>query len=100
MAREGLSELRFAARLRDVIRRIVVVELEKLAPRPSYAQVKVIDRTNRKCQVLFPGGTDPTDRVTISMGSVQPNVTGQWVRIEGPLGDRYITAVLGAAFYA
>lgn len=87
----------FATRFRDVISQISTSTIERIRPSPRYGQVVTIDRTNRKCTVLFPG---ESTAVTIPMGSIQPSRPGQTVRVVGELGDRYLDDVMGESVLA
>ena len=93
------GDFRYAARFRDVIRKIVANEIEKLRPQARYASVYgSIDRVNRTCQILYAGDSTP---VTVRMGDVQPYTSGSGVivRVEGPQGARYIAEVtIGKVF--
>lgn len=85
-----------AAKLRDLIRRMIQSEFFK--QRSRLATVNTIDRANRKATVTFTGETSP---VTVKMGGVQPYNTGAGnvVRIAGPPGDRYIDAIVQGKVY-
>jgi hypothetical protein len=60
--------------------------------RPAYRYAKVVnaDYANGKCEVLYPG--EPTTNV-VNMNTVRPMAVGQWVRVEGLGGDRFISSV-------
>lgn len=81
--------------MRDVIERLVRVEIERQRPPYSYATVESIDRTRRRATVIFPG---ETVGVTVAMGAVQPKAVGQIVRVDGRLGDRFIADVMGETY--
>lgn len=83
--------------MRDIVRRIAIKEINRLWPRPRYGVVFSINRPALTCEVDY---EDETGHVTVRMGSVQPSATGQTVRIDGPSGDRYVAAIMGAAYYA
>lgn len=78
--------------MRDIIERLVSRQLGQERPKPRYATVTTIDRTNRFCTVTFPGDSGA---VKVAMGSIQPVAVGQTVRIAGVRGDRFIDDVLG-----
>lgn len=82
----------FAARFRDVTRRLIAVELQRLRPQYVYATVAEIKPDERKCMVLFPGDTTP---VAVRLGSIVPREVGQIVRIDGLAGDRFVADVMG-----
>lgn len=86
-----------AAKMRDVIRAIVVKEIERLRPSPAYATVVSIDRVLRLCEVRFPED-DSTTSLVVGMGSIQPSAVGQIVRVAGVVGDRYIDDVMGEPY--
>lgn len=79
-----------AAKMRDLIRRIVADELEKLRPGYRYGTVVSVDTVAHRCQVQFPGETATS---SISLGSVTPSA-GAIVRVAGIVGDRYVDDVM------
>lgn len=81
-----------AARLRDVIRRLVLNELERNRPKYKYAEVVEIDLPARTCRVLYPGDGAA---ITVRIGSIVPSAVGQIVRVDGLPGDRFIADVMG-----
>ena len=81
-----------AAQMRDAIERICVSVVERMRPRQQYGIVESIDRVNKRCGVLFRGDEQS---ISIPMGSIQPAVVGQVVRIVGTPDDRYIADVIG-----
>lgn len=87
------KEYQAAAQMRDIIQTIVREEMEATRPVYTYATVASIDRTARRCTVVFPDSADP---VPVQMGAMQPQSVGQVVRIDGIAGDRYISEVLGS----
>ena len=91
----GFADYAAALEFRSVLRDIVKAELDRQRPPYQLAIVTGIDRPNRKCQVQFNG---ETTSVTVNMGSIQPNATGQAVRVDGRPGDRFIAEVLGDAY--
>ena len=92
----GFQDYAVAAKARDVLGALVEAEIGRQRPRIQYATVATIDRPNRKCTVTFPGDPAP---VTVNMGTIQPAAIGNVVRIDGPVGDRFITEVLGGNAY-
>lgn len=90
----GMEELAFSLKMRDAIKRMVRVAIDEMRPSYRYGVVDSIDRPTRKCGVIINGDTAP---VIINMGSIQPREVGQTVRVDGKLGDRYVTDVLGPA---
>lgn len=86
------EEYQTATKMRDVMERLVRSTMEAQRPRYHYATVTSIDRSARKCAVLFPG--EPAS-VVVNMGSVQPKEAGQIVRVDGLAGDRFIADVMG-----
>lgn len=91
------DDYKVAAKMRDLIRAIVAEEVQKLRPLPIYGTVSSIDRTNRKCGVVFPGDSE---QAIVSMGTIQPSTVGQVVRVGGTVGDRYIEDVMSPAYFA
>lgn len=91
----GFGDYLAALEMRDIIRGLVKSEVEKQRPRYDYATVVSIDRTNRKCTVQYVGDTTTS---VVNMGAVQPSATGQVVRIDGLLGDRFVSDVMGVPY--
>jgi hypothetical protein len=89
------SDYAAALRMRDMMQQMMNTEIEKIRPRHQYATVVSFNRITRKCEVQFPG---EVSTVWVNMGSIQPKLVGQVVRIDGVLGDRYIGDVLGEPF--
>lgn len=92
----GLADFAFSLQMRDTIQRLMRESIDTLRPRYRYAKVNSIDRTTRKCTVTFNGETDP---VIVNMGSIQPKAVNQFVRIEGIGTDKYISDVIGDAWF-
>lgn len=90
-----MKDYDFAIKLKNLIRTMIRGELETVRPLPVNAEVISFDRVARICDVRFIGSVTP---VTVKMGALQPNAVGQWVRIEGSIGDKYITDVQGQAY--
>ena len=91
----GLADFETALKMRDTLQRLVASEVENQRPRLQYATVTDINRTLRKCKIQYPG---ETSSIWISMGSIQPLTTGQVVRVDGLLGDRFVSDVMGATY--
>lgn len=91
----GFGDFSFSLYMRDTIQRLAEERIEALRPRYRYGTVSSIDRVNRKCGVTLNGETAP---VIVNMGSIQPAVIGQTVRVEGLRGDRFITDVMGLTY--
>lgn len=90
------SDFDIATRTRDVILGLVEQQVERTRPRIQYAVVNTIDRAALKCTVTVVGDTVPG---TVKMGTIQPAAVGNVVRIDGPVGDRFIAEVLGGNAY-
>lgn len=90
-----MSDYSYGAKFRDLILAIVRKEIESQRPL-RYATVNIIDRPNRICYVTFTGAENP---VKVSMGAVQPKEVGQVVRVEGYMGDWFISDIMGGAHY-
>lgn len=86
-----LADFDVAASMRDVIKKIATKIVNDLRPHEEYATVVAFDRTNRKCTVRYAG--DAND-VVLPMGTIQPAVVNQKVRIAGNKGDRYVAEVV------
>lgn len=89
-----LGDYDVAASMRDVIKRIATRIVNDLRPREQYATVVGFDRTTRKCTVRYAG--DGAD-VVLPMGTIQPAVLNQKVRISGHKGDRYVSEVVSTS---
>jgi hypothetical protein len=87
-----MADQAYAMKFRDLIRTLVVAELERARPKYRYATVVTIDRVNRRATVRYQPSDPP---FTVNMGAVQPSAVGQRVRIDGYQGDRFISDVLG-----
>lgn len=88
-----------AAKLRDLVFKMVERHLERIRPRYRYAVVNSVDRVARTAMVTYNG--EPGNSVKVKMGAVQPYGTGAGneVRIAGLPGDRYIDAVVKGKVY-
>lgn len=91
----SMGDLAFSMQMRDIVNNLVQEQIDTLRPRYRYATVKVIDRVNLKCDVIFNG---ELGQVRVNMGSIQPSAVNQVVRIEGIGTDKFITDVLGPAW--
>lgn len=74
-----------------LMRSIAGEQIEKLRPAYKLAEVRNINRLTNKCLVRYAGET--VDQ-WVSMGSVQPTKIGQIVRVDGLLGDRFVSDVI------
>lgn len=92
MSGRGFGAFENAIRMRDVVYTHVRRELERVRPRYQYGVVVSIDRANRICVVNYP---PDTENQTVRMGHVQPARIGQTVRVDGLVGDRFVSDVLG-----
>lgn len=91
----ALGDFQTALEMRDVIQTLVRSEIDAQRPSIQYATVTAIDRPKRRCSVQLPGATTS---FSVSMGSVQPSYVGQTVRLDGLLGDRFVSDVMGPAY--
>lgn len=92
----SMDELSYAQAMRDVIKSLVLQEIGRLRPSPSYGRVSAIASDRKTCSVVFPGDTDP---VSVRTYTTQPATAGavgvgDVVRVEGISGDRYVTEVV------
>lgn len=86
------SDYTAAMKMRDLMQQVVRDEVERINPRYRYGTVVSIDTAARKCVVQYPGEAALT---TVSMGiAIQPTQIGQMVRVEGYIGDRFISDVI------
>jgi hypothetical protein len=88
-----LGSYQTAAQMRDVIQKMVRVELDRTRPPYNYASVTKIDRRNNLVRVVFPG--DLENEIEMPLTAVVPAAVGQKVRVDGVLGDRFIVDVIG-----
>ena len=86
---QTFGDLELAAKTKEVLSTLVRKEVKSLRPIPRYATVASLDPLT----VTYAG--DPTP-MPVKTGSVVPSAVGQVVRVEGPLGDRYIADVVNA----
>src|SRR6478609_1420506 len=91
----GLGDFMTALQFRDLLQKLIQTEVDSKRPQPKYGTVTAIDRTLRKCSVMYP---DDVVSVKVSMGSVQPSAVGQTVRIDGIPGDRFVADVMGPIY--
>lgn len=89
-----MSDLDFAAKLRDVIRNEVRSQIAKHRPPERDAEVITLDPANYSATVRFLDEPDG-DAIPVRLSGVQPSSVGQYVRIEGRRGNRYVAAVYG-----
>jgi hypothetical protein len=107
---QGFDDPNFALDLRDVVRRVVKSEVEKLRPRPREASIVSMDYAStpdpdapvddeatgsqgRYALVSYTGDSGDPEPVFLPTGMI-PAGEGQKVRIEGPPGARYVAAIL------
>lgn len=88
----SFTDLRTAAKVRDIVKKIVRKEIDRLRPTDSYATVVSIDRTNKRVTVTYDG---ETGAVSLPMGNVQPGKVGQRVRVAGDRNNRQVVMALG-----
>lgn len=90
----SLGDFRIALKLRDIIRRLVAIEIRKSGLLPRYGVVQDIDRLGSKALVLM---NAESEGVWVVMNAIEPQVVGQVVRVLGPSGDMYIDTVVSEA---
>lgn len=89
----ALSDVHFAARMRDWVRTVVRKELDAIMPPDQFGIVTLLDTTTRSARILLPDGVTS---MTVSYGfGVSPQV-GDTVRVTGRAGSRYIPGGGGA----
>ena len=91
----ALGDYKVAAELRDVIARIARKVQREEHPRPTYGVIKDFDRTALTAKVLFPGSED---LISVKMGSMQPAVMDQKVRVSPVAGDLFLEDVIGPCY--
>lgn len=89
-----LADYAYAARFRDAVRTIADGEIDSLRPKYNYGKVLDIDVVGRKALVVDNGDVDD-NAVWRPYGAIAPRAIGQYVRIEGLSGDRFIADVMG-----
>lgn len=97
MGSNGFTKLSNAARTAKAMKRIAENAINRMRPAPAYGIAVSIDRVSRMVMVRYTQDTDP---VPVAMGSIQPSRPGQLVRIEGTVGDRYVSDVMGESVIA
>lgn len=94
----GFGDFETAMKMRDTVTRLMISVLDHERPPYRYGTVISIDPDGRTCTVRFPGGaTDGSNDVSVKLGSIQPQTTGQTVRVDGYNGDKFVADVLGKA---
>lgn len=88
----GFGDYDFSMHMRDLMTRIATETINKTRPKYHYGTVTSIDRDARKCGVTLNGDSAP---VLVNMGSIQPAVVGQVVRVDGIGTDKFISDVMG-----
>lgn len=92
----GFADPDFAIETRDVLVRLVQKVVAAERPAPRYGVVTSIDRNARTVSVQFPGEPAPTANIKVT--GLEPASTGVTVRVEGTIGDRYISGIMGQTF--
>lgn len=88
----GFKDFSTATTLRSVVKQWSTEVVDAIRPRYRYATVQSVDLSTRQAFILYEGDTDP---VEVSFGTIAvPEGLGQIVRIEGFVGDRYVSDVL------
>ena len=90
-SRTKLSDFNSAARLREIIRAIVLDVLGEIYPSPRYGTVKAVNTVDRKATIEYP--EDAVNTVDLSYGAAVPSVNDV-VRVAGRKAARYIDDVL------
>ena len=91
----GFRDYHMAGRLRETINKLAESAVDKKRPPPRYAEVRSLTGPEpNTCLVRF---TNEEEDQVAALASVRPSRSGQIVRIEGTLGDRYVADVLGDA---
>ena len=91
----AFSDIKSAAKMRDLIVSIARQELERLRPPYRYGTVVSVDAAARTAAVLLEGHDAP---VQVSIGSHHPVMAGLIVRIGGLRGDAYVDDVMSSTF--
>lgn len=94
MSNYDLNDLATAGKFDAIMQTKIEAQINKLRPKPRYAIVKQINNDEKYAMVTYIG---EDTLVKLPFGLDGPNETGQYVRIEGVPGDRYISSVLGTA---
>lgn len=94
MTETSFADPTLAARLRDAMETHIIATVNNVRPSDQIGTVVDIYPDLSKCDVLFPGDVDP---VPVKLGAVIPASVGTTVRVSGPLGDRYVSDIYGAA---
>lgn len=89
--KETFENFNIAVRTRDAMEKIAARVFRKMMPPPRFATVTALDFTNRRVTVEYPDEAGVT--FTVPCATVMPVSTGQTVRINGPIGARYVDQV-------
>lgn len=85
----AIDDLRFAAKMRDLVAAIAEETVTRLRPSDSFATVDSVSSLSLTAQVIFPGETVP---VPVAYSSHRP-LAGDVVRISGRSSDRWISEI-------
>lgn len=97
MSDKGFGNFKIAAEVRDVIKTIVVSEMDKRFPPERFGTVLNIDRESNKAGVELSGTGDEIQASTSF--SLQPREAGDFVRIAGKAGSYKVVDVLNRGAY-
>lgn len=97
MSADGFADPVLAQRMRDVVTRQLIKDLDQLRPDYQYGEVTQIDPDLGSCLVKLTGDSAA---VRIPFGESRPHTVGQIVRVGGKRGDRHIIGVMGGAVSA
>lgn len=89
--KETFENFNIAVRTRDAMEKIAIRAFRKMMPPPRFATVTALDFTNRRVTVEYPDESGVT--FTIPCATVMPVTVGQTVRVNGPIGARYVDQV-------
>lgn len=92
----SFDDFAFAAAFRQYVRKEISDMINTMRPRPRHGEVLSFNRDERWAMVQFRGADVP---VKVNMSAIQPLQNGATVRVEGPVGDKLITAVTKGKVY-
>lgn len=93
---DGFGSVSVAASMRDTIVNIATGVINKLRPAPFYGTVISIQPDARTCEVQPVGDSSS---MIVRCGAIQPPFTGITVKVEGIQGDKWVTQILGTAYF-
>lgn len=92
MAKRMMQDYDFALELRDIVKKLVAEEVQRIRPRYRYAEVQSVNLATRKATVIFTSEVTP---VEVNIGGFTYILPNDIVRIEGIGTDKFVADVIG-----